>query len=116
MPNGPHAIESLTNYAIPHGVAVCMGMDLANTISHKLGHITEDQYAAMRPLLRKNIGDMSPGSIDLGAYEDALRKDKKSIGTQVNVILTKGPGKMFKTPLNLTDEVRSWIADFFKSY
>ncbi|MFC1547123.1 AroB-related putative sugar phosphate phospholyase (cyclizing) [Candidatus Neomarinimicrobiota bacterium] len=111
-----HAIESLTNYAIPHGVAVCMGMDLANTISCKLGHITDDQYTAMRPLLRKNIGDMSPGSIDLGVYEDALRKDKKSIGTQVNVILTKGPGKMFKTPLNLTDEVRSWIADFFKSF
>ena len=85
-------------------------------ISNKLGHITDKQYSAMRPLLRKNIGDMSPGPIDLGAYEDALRKDKKSIGAQVNVILTKGPGKMFKTPLELTDEVRSWITDFFESF
>ena len=30
-----HAIETMTNYEIPHGIAVCMGMDIANYISMK---------------------------------------------------------------------------------
>ena len=30
-----HAIESLTNYKIPHGIAVSFGMDMANFISVK---------------------------------------------------------------------------------
>ena len=30
-----HAIESTTNYKIPHGIAVTIGMDLANYISMK---------------------------------------------------------------------------------
>ena len=30
-----HAIESLTNYAVPHGIAVSFGMDMANFISVK---------------------------------------------------------------------------------
>ena len=32
-----HAIESLTNYEIPHGIAVAFGMDISNFISVKLG-------------------------------------------------------------------------------
>ena len=35
-----HAIESATNYAIPHGIAVSIGMDIANFISMKLGYIS----------------------------------------------------------------------------
>ena len=30
-----HAIESLTNYKIPHGIAVSFGMDMANYVSLK---------------------------------------------------------------------------------
>ena len=30
-----HAIESLTNYQIPHGIAVSFGMDMANFVSVK---------------------------------------------------------------------------------
>src|SRR4029079_9979987 len=32
-----HAIESLTDYRIPHGIAVSYGMDMANFISVKKG-------------------------------------------------------------------------------
>ena len=32
-----HAIESATNYSIPHGIAVTIGMDIANYVASKLG-------------------------------------------------------------------------------
>lgn len=111
-----HAIESLTNYAVPHGIAVCMGMDLANKISCHLGLITDELYQSMRVPLLKNIGDMNPGTIDLAAYEDALRKDKKNVGAEVNVILTRGLGRMFKMPLDLNDDVRARITEYFDAF
>jgi len=36
-----HAIESLTDYRIPHGIAVSYGMDMSNYVSMKLGYISE---------------------------------------------------------------------------
>ena len=36
-----HAIESLTQYRIPHGIAVSYGMDIANFISVKMGYLPE---------------------------------------------------------------------------
>ncbi len=110
-----HAIESLTDYRIPHGIAVCTGMDLANWISSKLGLISEAEYEHMHSLIVKNVGEIRPGSIDLLKYESALRKDKKNIGSQVNVILTRGLGKMFKSPLEIDDNTRGWIKDFFSN-
>ncbi|MGY8779873.1 MAG: 3-dehydroquinate synthase family protein, partial [Longimicrobiales bacterium] len=32
-----HALESVTNYAVPHGIAVSYGIDLANRVSVELG-------------------------------------------------------------------------------
>ncbi len=32
-----HAIETATNYGIPHGIAVTIGMDMANFVASKLG-------------------------------------------------------------------------------
>src|SRR3990167_2857873 len=37
-----HAIESLTNYAIPHGLAVVIGIMLANELSHAHGLLTKN--------------------------------------------------------------------------
>ena len=33
-----HAIESISNFKIPHGIAVPMGMHIANYISYKFGY------------------------------------------------------------------------------
>ena len=34
-----HAIESVTNYKIPHGIAVAHGMNIANFISYEYGYL-----------------------------------------------------------------------------
>ena len=36
-----HAIESMTKYSIPHGIAVSIGMDMANFTSFKFGFLNE---------------------------------------------------------------------------
>lgn len=111
-----HAIETLTNYSVPHGIAVSIGMDIANYISLQQGHITRELYERMRMLLRKNWGDIRLANISVNDYIHALARDKKTVGTELRVILTKGPGQMFKSPLPVTSEVTTWITDYFAAF
>ena len=45
-----HALESVTNYVIPHGICVAIGMDLANLISVDLGLISIEERNYMNGL------------------------------------------------------------------
>ena len=108
-----HALETLTGYTIPHGIAVSIGMDLANYISLKENYITQEMYEQMHVLLKKNWGDVSLPSIAIDDFIALLRKDKKAIGSEMHVILTKGVGQMFKAPLHATPEMKGIISDYF---
>src|SRR5207249_769748 len=46
-----HALEALTSYRLPHGIAVSYGMDLANFVSWKLGLATEEFRNRVRGVL-----------------------------------------------------------------
>lgn len=109
-----HAIESVTNYRVPHGIAVTHGMDIANFISVKMGFIEEDLRQQMREVLKLNWDEVPLGHIDVEAFINALRKDKKNVGTDVRVILTRGLGKMFKTNLDVNGNASKWIKEYFR--
>lgn len=109
-----HAIESVTNYRIPHGIAVSHGMDIANFISMKLGLIDENLRLKMREVLQFNWHEVDLGDIDPQNFISALRKDKKNIGSDVRVILTRGLGQMFITSLDIDRQAGNWIHEYFK--
>ena len=111
-----HAIESLTHYEVPHGIAVSFGMDIANLISVKRGYIASDLRMRMQVLLKKNWGDVRLGTVAVDDFVAALRMDKKAVGSEIQVILTKGLGEMFKTPLEINDEVKGWLTECLESY
>ncbi len=108
-----HAIESLTNYKIPHGVAVSYGMDIANYLSAKLGYISFELFKKIQGLLIKNFEGFSLHQIKIKDFEYALKKDKKNVGSKINVILTQGIGKMFKTELVMNKQVQIWLEEYF---
>jgi 3-dehydroquinate synthetase len=45
-----------------------------------------------------------------------LHKDKKNIGNDVRVILTRGLGDMFITTIDLNETVRAVIAECFRYF
>ena len=108
-----HAIESLTSYRIPHGIAVSFGMDIANHLSVQLGYISEQQRQDMRELLAWNFSSTELSGITVEDFLDALSKDKKNVGSEFRVILTRGTGKMFKTGLERNETVAAWLQDWF---
>jgi 3-dehydroquinate synthase len=111
-----HALESITDYAIPHGIAVSYGMDIANFISYKKKFIPKELMEKIRTVLSKMWHEIEFPEIDLNTYKSILMKDKKVVGNQLNCILTRGLADMFKTPLTLDDETMEWIGDCMKHY
>lgn len=83
-----HAIETITNYAIPHGTAVAIGMIMANHVSVKRGLLAQETARRAEKLLLRVIHteeDLS--SYPVEAFLGAMRKDKKQIGQQLTAVL-----------------------------
>jgi 3-dehydroquinate synthase len=110
-----HAIESLTDYKVPHGIAVSFGMDMANYVSMKLGLIPQSIRDDVRELVELIFEGYDIKGIDLDAYLTALSKDKKNVGTQLGLILNKGYGKIFKNIMNADEEFKGWIKEYFEN-
>ena len=85
-----HAIETATNFAIPHGVAVSMGMDMANHIAVEMGLLSKDNCARMASILRENYKDFAHLHIPIEAMLNALLRDKKNTNTTLILILPVG--------------------------
>ncbi len=108
-----HAIESLTNYTIPHGIAVSYGMDMANFISVKLCFIENDVRQRLRSQLEKVWTGTSLGNLNVNNFEKALSRDKKNIGNTYQVILTKGIGNMLKHGICPNEDFTNWLYEYF---
>lgn len=97
-----HAFESTTQYQIPHGVAVGLGIEAAVFFSMQLGFVNEAHYADVRSLLRP-LTDRSREQLLALAPEDlvkVMKTDKKNTSADVTFILSRGYGQMFKQPLS----------------
>lgn len=108
-----HAIEALTKYEIPHGIAVSYGMDMANFVSVKLGYINEDLRMHIRELLQQVWEGTSIKDINLEEFKKALSKDKKNVGTELRLILNKGLGNIFQDKMQMDDRFTVWLKEYF---
>jgi 3-dehydroquinate synthase len=75
-----HAIEAATRFAIPHGIAVTIGLDMANWLSPQIGNGDMKHYDRMHPVLNDNYRGFEDIDIPLDLFMSALSKDKKNVG------------------------------------
>ena len=85
-----HAIEAATNFGIPHGIAVTIGMDMANYIAFLRGLIPEHLYLKMHSILWKNYNLYIKIFISIEHMLSALSKDKKNTSNKLVLILPMG--------------------------
>ena len=103
-----HAIESLTNYKIPHGVAVSFGMDIANFVSYKLDYIN---YKTRKDILEVTSyiwKGYNLKEINVENLIFALKKDKKNVGDKLVLNLNKAMVKFLKNLLILTKNLKKY--------
>ena len=92
-----HAIEAATGFAIPHGIAVTIGMDMANFAAARFGIGTDEHFRRMHPTLKDNYRDFENHPIPAAPFLDAISKDKKNIGSgTVALILPDAEGRLSK--------------------
>lgn len=85
-----HAIESATQYGIPHGIAVSIGMDMANYVAAERGTVSRAHYERMHGPLGSNYRAFAGTPIAPDAMFAALQKDKKNTSTMLGLILPVG--------------------------
>lgn len=85
-----HAIEAATDFGVPHGIAVTIGMDMANRIASLRGLVTVQHYRRMHPVLRENYAPYANTTIPLDDMLSALLKDKKNTSSKLVLIFPVG--------------------------
>ena len=110
-----HAIESLSNYKIPHGIAVSYGMDIANYISMKMDFIPSSIRNEIREVVEVFWPDFPINYINVDSFINALSKDKKNVGTKLGLILNKGYGDIFKNIIDVDDNFIAWLNEYFNN-
>jgi 3-dehydroquinate synthase len=85
-----HAIESATDFAVPHGIAVTMGMKIANSVAAQRGIVPERHRKRMSSVLDMNYRGFESVKIPFDEALSALTKDKKNTASQLVVILPVG--------------------------
>lgn len=103
-----HAIEAATHFAVPHGIAVTIGMDMANYVAAALGKAAEAHAARMHPVLRKNFNGYESQPVPFEPFMAALSKDKKNVGQgSVTLILPNQEGRLEKGSHPVDERFRS---------
>jgi 3-dehydroquinate synthase len=104
-----HALESVTDHGIPHGVAVAWGMDLCNLIAVKRGILGEADFRQIHRLLAERFAFALRGAIDASALIDATRRDKKVRDNRLTLILLKEPGSLEIHAQDYGAELEDWV-------
>lgn len=82
-----HAIEAATAYAVPHGIAVTIGMDMANFVAAELSLAPPQIFQRMHPTLRANYLGFEHAEVPFTAFLTAIAKDKKNTDAALTLVL-----------------------------
>lgn len=111
-----HAYESATQYGIPHGIAVSLGISTATFFSERLALVPAGAADAIDALLKPwyQPYDRVLREADRQAVFAAMKLDKKNTGSSVTCILTRGPGLMEKVPLDANEQVFELLNRYYE--
>ena len=101
-----HAIESATNFKIPHGIAVSLGMDVSNFVSKSLGYMHAENYIEQKKIVRQNYSGYENLNLDLDQVLKFLSSDKKHTKESINIIMPDQSQAIQK--ISLPNDKSSW--------
>ena len=109
-----HAFETMSNYVIPHGTAVAMGMIVANRISLMRGWLKESIVNRIENVIWKIIHvDIQSIPMNMDVIMAAIRKDKKQTSTDLTAVLMKPDMSLLVVHDVKTSEIKTAITYLF---
>lgn len=84
-----HALESTSNFDVPHGQAVIFGMIAANSVSRQRGLIDKglEKEITENLLIPSLVVKPTPEALDADTMINAMKKDKKRTGDKLALIM-----------------------------
>lgn len=112
-----HAYESVTQYGIPHGIAVSLGVATATFVSEKLALAPKGSYEEIGQFLKPWYEPFQTmiKQADIESIIAAMKLDKKNTSGKMNCILTKGFGRMEKRSIDPGLELAPLLREFLGS-
>jgi 3-dehydroquinate synthase len=109
-----HAIEAATDFAVPHGIGVSLGADMANYVAVQLGRMEASHYGRMHLVLLKNYTGFETTDIPLEPMLTALGRDKKNFGGMLTLILPDSGAVPRKVQVPATDEFKQICKEYLQ--
>jgi len=83
-----HALETVTQYKIPHGTAVAIGICAANNVSYNRGLLSHTLNNCINKLVKKIVKiDFSEIDLPIDHLIEIMKKDKKQTDDHLSLIL-----------------------------
>lgn len=100
-----HVIEPMTQYEIPHGEAVLLGIDIINRLFDNNKNISEliYKFTSIDKIKYLNVNDIV----------NRLRTDKKSTNNSITLIRVVKPGKTIFTETEINDKLIEKVNEIF---
>ncbi len=101
-----HALETVTQHEVPHGLAVAWGMDLVNFVSMRRGLLAESVFGEVHEFIRKRLPFKLSRPVRATDLIQGSRRDKKVADGQIALVLLEKLGslKIVKFPFDSTLE------------
>lgn len=99
-----HAVETLTDFVVPHGVAVAYGVRVMARLAYERGELSEGDFYKIEELLLQN--DLA---LELNPVEELIpyfSADKKRAGNNLTLVTIAGIGDCRLTEIDLADAKR----------
>jgi 3-dehydroquinate synthase len=112
-----HGIEALTHHAVPHGLAILLGIDIVNYISVCLGLLEEQIFFNIHQQI-SSLYDWSIFNLKLNenALVDSIRSDKKAEANTITLALLTTDGKMLLKRVAIGDRLIDFITHYIAKY
>jgi 3-dehydroquinate synthase len=107
-----HALESVTENAVPHGLAVAWGVDVANFVAWRLGLLERAVYEDVHAFIARCFAFRPARAYDAAAIVAAMKRDKKASAGSVALFLPHALGDVRVVPTPLDATLEAVIADY----
>ena len=109
-----HAIEAITDHAIPHGTAVAFGIDIVNYFSLKYGLISRDLFLEMHQFIKEAYPQLP--SLESTQLMEVAKTDKKVVDNAVNFALLDQEEGLIIRKSNFDDEMKAILDEYLEGY
>jgi 3-dehydroquinate synthase len=102
-----HALESLSEYKIPHGIGVILGCMVASRIAHKIQYTVNDYELILSTgidLIKRSGITLDMSWFDADRLLEIVKSDKKSTGQLTMVLVSDKPTLVNINNINIVKE------------